>query len=663
MGTADAPIDLRQQRDDENLDAHDTSGVMASTLVGLASSEPTAIPFPIVVSVLSRSLQSLVNAEQIRRSVHDLLLSLVKKWDSALHVMLGCGGEADTLVAEIALKLRIPLVQLDIPGQSEPAQGQPGVRHRVGLGATPPCQNDPVGLACWERRVDLLMRSGHVLLSLESEGPIDWGCSLADRWWRPDDFPFKPSVLPHGARRSAPLLDRLDVEVPVPWLQITSETVTTGTGTSRSALRMHLPGHAPVSVYVPGLENAVAAMPAETQSALDRIVRLNQHVMHFNAVDRCNFRDQFKSIGVDAVPDAATAASEPLRQLRLLQAGVDIAARSFQRWLFGVGVPALDVHDWYRQAKGNRARGGWMPSINTLLVFCALVPLIVGLFELYAHPPYFMHMKENRRFFLYGYLVLFLFGYLFYRFVVRRWSWQDQFQDYRVMAEALRVQLFWSLSRLPEPVADHYLLKHRAELGWVRYALRAVLPWSQAVCNALPEPCRSLVISGWVQDQSRYYRSAARRNHASERRSRRRVFGLLFIGFGAAAITAFLAGAHSGDWGLGIQTVWNGLLECLPLSEHGRTDLHYLAIIIIGIMPPMAAFFGLSREIRAFEGHAQGYELMHNIFERAADAEVATRGDDTAFQDLVFTLGKEAINENAEWLMDHRHRPIEHHVG
>ncbi len=50
---------------------------------------------------------------------------------------------------------------------------------------------------------------------------------------------------------------------------------------------------------------------------------------------------------------------------------------------------------------------------------------------------------------------------------------QDRFQDYRALAEGLRVEFYWRLARVRESVYDHYLARQEGELDWIRNAMRA----------------------------------------------------------------------------------------------------------------------------------------------------------------------------------------------
>jgi len=50
---------------------------------------------------------------------------------------------------------------------------------------------------------------------------------------------------------------------------------------------------------------------------------------------------------------------------------------------------------------------------------------------------------------------------------------------------------------------------------------------------------------------------------------------------------------------------------------------------------------------------------MHRMFDAAAEQLAKAGDDDAIYQDIVRELGREALAENAEWLVEHRHRKIE----
>ena len=73
----------------------------------------------------------------------------------------------------------------------------------------------------------------------------------------------------------------------------------------------------------------------------------------------------------------------------------------------------------------------------------------------------------------------------------------------------------------------------------------------------------------------------------------------------------------------------------------------------------IAAALAVSRNLRAYEAHAHNYKQMGTLFERARVVADANPDDDHVFRELIRELGREALFENAEWLLDHRDRPVE----
>lgn len=626
---------------------------------------PSPVLYPIVVSVFGRSMNDPANLPLIRSGVEAVLKGLRATCGHALHVMTATEMAADRLLIAVATEMGIPRILVAPWGQDGAGAAVRG-DHVIRLPRPTPKPGQSQYDADRETLNGVILESAHIILSIGDEAPSEEEQAALSHKWTGAMFRPGPATAAVTVPIALKIEAGLDTETSLPWLRVTGENVAPEGKPPVSACMLHDPRTLAQGRYVADAGSVFADFARDTKQAVSAIMDLNEVLAGLAGLNKENFNEQLKYLSVEGVPDPDGHAQMLLRRLRILQSGVDAVARSFQRWLLGVGVPARNLGDWYGQARNNRNKGGWFFSISTLFMFCLLVPAIVILFELYSHAPDFLHMKEHKRYFLYGYVLIFLVGVLTYVGIVKRRKWQDQFQDYRVLAEALRVQVFWSLAMIPDQVADHYLYKHRAELGWIRYALRGVTPWSIGVAHAVPGAQRDLIRQGWMMDQEGYYARAAGRNHASAVRARRWTFRSLAVGFGTALLLAIAEWFAHGDLGLSgktsVQDI-NAWLGCQWVTDDLVKNVRYTAIIIMGSMPAIAAFFGLSAEIRAYEGHAQGYGMMRAIFSRALMVEKSTVGNDDAFRYLVFELGKEAINENAGWLMDHRHRPIENRVG
>ena len=122
-------------------------------------------------------------------------------------------------------------------------------------------------------------------------------------------------------------------------------------------------------------------------------------------------------------------------------------------------------------------------------------------------------------------------------------DYQNKHQDYRALAEALRIQFFWHVAGVPAKVVDHYLRKQRGALEWIRNALRA---WD---AEALPDELREVaapVTEGqlafvgqhWVSEQRNYYASKARREQATLEAEERKIEWLVRISVVLALLLA-----------------------------------------------------------------------------------------------------------------------------
>jgi hypothetical protein len=84
--------------------------------------------------------------------------------------------------------------------------------------------------------------------------------------------------------------------------------------------------------------------------------------------------------------------------------------------------------------------------------------------------------------------------------------------DYRAIAEGLRVQFYWTACGSGESVASNYLQRQRGEVGWIRCVISAAaFPYEpmRSLFNTLSLDKRRALLSdiqkGWVQEQLGYF--------------------------------------------------------------------------------------------------------------------------------------------------------------
>jgi hypothetical protein len=252
-----------------------------------------------------------------------------------------------------------------------------------------------------------------------------------------------------------------------------------------------------------------------------------------------------------------------------------------------------------------------------------------------------------------AYVLVLALGYLVYQ--RGRWNrFEDKYLDYRALAEGMRVQLFWRIADLRTSVADHYLRIQRSELDWIRHAIRA---WTTLTAGRQADvqvdghrPLERLrtVLVHWVRDQQKFFSKTSGRDAGQLRWLNRWAFLFFALGF-LWALAKALGGSihgHIRDHELELGT---------PLTY----ALHGL-VLAIGLTPVIAALIHGFVKTSALAEHVKQYGRMQVLFtngSRAIDSMLGS-GQESAARMLVLELGKEALTENATWVLIHRERPL-----
>jgi hypothetical protein len=281
--------------------------------------------------------------------------------------------------------------------------------------------------------------------------------------------------------------------------------------------------------------------------------------------------------------------------------------------------------------------------VHLAILYIVLVLLAAVLtYELFAHA----HTYIDARKMLFFYLIVVLVPVAIHWTVIRRLEWQNRFQDFRALAEALRVQLFWGLAGISCGVTDFYLRKHQDEMSWIRLSLRGAA--LQGLAMGLGEVHRELVTTHWIEDQFHYFSGTdsptePQPGKANLNEKRRQQFDLwASIAYGAGIVDAIV--------------LLIVLTRGMPVGEGFET----FAIIFMGFAPALAGALSIISEKRAYKDHAHQYSRMGRTFGKAlkliSRLELSANRD---FTMIVRDLGAEALAENGDWLMAHRDRQVE----
>jgi hypothetical protein len=219
---------------------------------------------------------------------------------------------------------------------------------------------------------------------------------------------------------------------------------------------------------------------------------------------------------------------------------------------------------------------------------------------------------------------------------VARSGQRNAYLAYRALAEGLRVQMYWLAAGSAALVSDHYLVKGSEDAAWVRAALDALTlrPASSALAPAA-------VARGWIDAQLAYL------DGPGIARRRRQL-------------------ARSSAWG---RRLLLGGLACavagvVLIVVAGMKNALVLVLLLVG----MKLLTDLGAAWLSFNGKmahaATGRQAAHlrAVYHRADRALQAVAGDAAAAADLLAALGKEVLDENANWLQLHLERRISWHA-
>lgn len=227
---------------------------------------------------------------------------------------------------------------------------------------------------------------------------------------------------------------------------------------------------------------------------------------------------------------------------------------------------------------------------------------------------------------------------------------EQRYLDYRALAEACKVQYFWQVAKVGDSVCTHYLRRQSSEVEWLRLALRSMAITDLPAHAGLPDASLlKWVRDHWFEDQRRYFLGAGtgRDGKAAQNRRLDEVWSRRsqLLALGGAGLMILTATFHL-------------FIADLTLPAHDW--------LLRGLMLAYSLIFGAAglckvyQQTSAFSEHAKKYELTGRTLQIALgqmDAALAA-GDFARAVGVFRTFGMEALDENGDWLLLHRERPV-----
>ncbi len=227
---------------------------------------------------------------------------------------------------------------------------------------------------------------------------------------------------------------------------------------------------------------------------------------------------------------------------------------------------------------------------------------------------------------------------------------EDTYLDTRALAEALRVQFFWTVAGIAKPVDRYYLVDRRAELDWIRIALKSVWLLHEGTAS---KPNLECVLEDWVKNQETWYRMKAdRQSRSVHRREKISKYGLLLAVLWSILVPVSIK--VPGPWHA--FAPWKSLG---PEQQFGSDWVYQALHIALAVPALLAGAYRLWIEQAGYEEQSRDYRSMEREFSiKAREIEEHLDATEVA-QNLLLSLGIEALKENGRWLSLHRERPLE----
>ncbi|MBU6469413.1 MAG: hypothetical protein KGQ68_01830 [Gammaproteobacteria bacterium] len=223
--------------------------------------------------------------------------------------------------------------------------------------------------------------------------------------------------------------------------------------------------------------------------------------------------------------------------------------------------------------------------------------------------------------------------------VLSRRRLDDRFIDARVLAEALRVVIYWRLAGIRESIIDQYLGRHIAAIGWLPNSILGLLTLPPPDIEYAQRDGLRIADKFWVDRQLAYY------ERQSTRQGRRVMLYRRFAGslYGLTLVFSVVVAIY-------------GVVVTKP------SPLRDILIMLMASGPAVAALWIAYAEKQGWEKHVKEYARNAALFARAHEL-IVNFGKSKSpatfpyIQKVLLELGKEAICENAEWAVLHRVKP------
>jgi hypothetical protein len=234
----------------------------------------------------------------------------------------------------------------------------------------------------------------------------------------------------------------------------------------------------------------------------------------------------------------------------------------------------------------------------------------------------------------------------------RRKKYENKYLDYRALAEGLRIQFFWETAGIYEDVSEYYLTMQKSEMQWIRNSIRSLNMVKENRAGSYKE--HKFVLENWLKDQFNYYTKASNKNSIRGGKLDKFITGLFVFNVLIICLLFYSEAFNTKFLEINLMTtVWNNRI--MNVATLG------LAKILTGLSGAIIAVTGNYSDRMALGEQCKRYYKMQQLFGRSIElAKKALEKNDLELsREIIKELGVEALEENGDWILLFRERPVE----
>lgn len=220
-------------------------------------------------------------------------------------------------------------------------------------------------------------------------------------------------------------------------------------------------------------------------------------------------------------------------------------------------------------------------------------------------------------------------AFLLFRILMKNGKLQDDFVFSRAFGEAIRIQIAWNSEEIQEPVSKYYLANQSNKFTWIRVALKNLYFLDKKSCKSN---------KSWIDGQIEYFETYLPKRKDHYERIEKLEKGLLYSG-----ITVLV-----------LMFIVYLLTDIIHVIPHFHYPLNWHALVLLsGFLLLSAGFLSKYMSINGIEEDIHNFTIMKPNFEKARDW-LSENPDDKALREqVIFDLGKKALEENSKWVELH----------